>query len=578
MSKLNVEQVKAESDGLRGPLADDLGSADAFLSEAGKVLIKFHGSYEQTNRDKRGAAAREYIFMIRSKLPGGRLSAEQYLTHDRIAGEYGNGTLRITTRQGIQFHGVIKGHLRDTIRTLNHAFVTTFGACGDVVRNVMCCPAPSADPRRVQVQHIADQLSAATLPRTRAYHQIWVNGEAIVADEEDPLYGTTYLPRKFKAAIAFAGDNCMDIFTNDAGLVALFDDDGQLAGFNVLAGGGMGVTHNKEATFARLADIVGFVAPEHAIEVVKAIVTVHRDFGDRTNRKHARLKYVLHEWGLERFRAELQSRVPFPIEPPRPMPTFHVDDHLGWTMIGKDGVGRDSEGRDGSPSRPSPAPDLWCLGLPIDSGRIADVGDVRLRTGIRAVVEQFRTTVHLTAQQNLLLGGIRDDDRAAVVGLLRAHGIVTVENITPVRRHSLACPALPTCGLAISEAERVLPNALADLERTLAEVGLPDLPIVFRMTGCPNGCARPYVAEVALVGRSLDKYVLYLGGDVAGTRIARPFQDLLPLGKVASTLRPMLVRYKEDRRGDEGFGDYCDRVGFEYLKTLVAADTEVAAR
>lgn len=576
MSKLNVEQVKAESHGLRGPLAEDLERADAFLSEAGKVLIKFHGSYEQTNRDKRGAAPKEYIFMVRSKLPGGRLTADQYLTHDRIAGEFGNGTLRITTRQGIQFHGVIKGHLRDTIRTLNHAFVTTFGACGDVVRNVMCCPAPSDDPRRQQVQRIADALSVATLPKTKAYHQIWVEGEPIVADEEDPLYGTTYLPRKFKAAIAFAGDNCMDIFTNDAGLIALFDEDGTLAGFNVLAGGGMGVTHNKEATFARLADVVGFVTPEHAVDVVKAIVTVHRDFGDRTNRKHARLKYVLHEWGLEKFREELQSRVPFTIAPPRPMPTFGVDDHLGWTRIGTDHIGTDHIGRDGSPSRPS-ASDLWALGLPIDSGRIADVGDVRLRTGIREVVTRFGTTVHLTAQQNLLLGGIRDEDRQAVADLLRSHGIVTVEDITPVRRNSLACPALPTCGLAISEAERVLPNALQDLEQTLADVGLPDLPIVFRMTGCPNGCARPYVAEVALVGRSLDKYVLYLGGDVAGTRIARPFQDLLPLGKVASTLRPMLVRYKEERVGDEGFGDYCDRVGFEYLKALVAAEAAVAA-
>jgi len=551
MSKLNVEQVKAESHGLRGSLADDLESADAFLSEAGKVLIKFHGSYEQTNRDKRGPAAKEYIFMVRSKLPGGRLTPAQYLAHDDIATEHGNGTLRITTRQGIQFHGVVKGHLRDSIRDLNHALVTTFGACGDVVRNTMCCPAPSDDPHRQAVQRVADQLSAETLPRTRAYHQIWVDGQAIVADEEeDPLYGTTYLPRKFKVAIAFAGDNCMDIFTNDAGLIALFDEDGALAGFNVVAGGGMGVTHNKETTFARLADVVGFVAPEHAIEVIKAIVTVHRDFGNRTDRKRARLKYVLEEWGLETFRQELQARVPFPIEAPRPMPAFEVHDHLGWHRQG---------------------PDLWSLGLPVDSGRIGDVGEHRLRTGIRGVVSRFGTDVQLTAQQNILLSGIRTDDRDAVQALLDAHNVVTVERISGVRRNSLACPAMPTCGLAISEAERVLPRVMSDIDSTLDEIGLPGLPIVFRMTGCPNGCARPYVAEVALVGRSLDKYLLYLGGDVAGTRLARPFLDLVPLGTVAGTLKPLLVAYRDGRDAGEGFGDFCDRLGFDALKGLAAA-------
>ncbi len=554
MSKLNNEQVKTESRGLRGPLSEDLASSDAFLSEAGKLLIKFHGSYEQTNRDKRGAASKEYIFMVRSKLPGGQLTAPQYLAHDDIATRYGNGTLRITTRQGIQFHGVVKGHLRDTIRGLNHALVTTFGACGDVVRNVICCPALSDDSRRQQVQRIAGLISQATLPRSRAYHQIWVDGEPVVADEEDPLYGQAYLPRKFKAAIAFAGDNCMDIFTNDAGLIALFDEDGSLAGFNVVAGGGMGLTHNKQDTFARLADIVGFVEPDQAVDVIKAIVTVHRDFGDRTNRKHARLKYVLEEWGVDKFREELQSRVPFAIQPARAMPKFDVLDHLGWHAQG---------------------PGTWSLGLPIDSGRIADAGEVRLRTAIRTIVERFGTRVQLTAQQNLLLSDIRDDDRATVTALLREHGVVTVEDISGVRRNSLACPALPTCGLAISEAERVLPKVLGIFEQALAEAGLPDEPIVFRMTGCPNGCARPYVAEVALVGRSMDKYVLYLGGDVAGTRIARQFQDLLPLGQLGATLRPLFERFRDERTAGEAFGDYCDRVGFDYLHGLVAASAPV---
>jgi sulfite reductase (ferredoxin) len=550
MSNVNVEQVKLESDGLRGPLDRDLENSDAFLSDAGKVLIKFHGSYEQTNRDQRGAAVKEYTFMIRSKLPGGKLTAEQYLAHDDIASQYGNQTLRITTRQGIQFHGVIKGDLRNTIRALNHKLVTTFGACGDVVRNVMCCPAPTNDPQRLIVQRMTDELSNATLPRTRAYHQIWIDGESIVQDEADKLYGQTYLPRKFKTAIAFAGDNCVDIFTNDAGLIALFDDNNTLIGYNVVAGGGMGVTHNNEETFARLADVVGFVEPQHGIDVIKAIVTVHRDFGDRTNRKHARLKYVLHEWGLPKFRAELQSRVPFMIHDPKPMPAFVVDDHMGWHESG-----------DGT----------WYLGLPIDSGRIADVGPNRLRSGLRAAIERYGLSVRLTAQQNILLADIQPQDRVAIDALLSEHGVVFVGAITGLRRNSLACPALPTCGLAITEAERALPHLIEEIEGALEETGLIQEPIVMRMTGCPNGCARPYVAELAFVGRSLNKYVIYLGGDAAGTRLARPFLDVVPIDKLAPTLKPIFAKFKEERDGVEGFGDYCDRKGFDYLKTLVPA-------
>jgi sulfite reductase (ferredoxin) len=551
MANVNVETVKLESHGLRGPLPADIESADAFLSEAGKVLIKFHGSYEQTNRDQRGAVQKDYSFMIRSKLPGGKLTAAQYLVHDDIATHWGNGTLRITTRQGFQFHGVIKGHLRDTIRTLNHALVTTFGACGDVVRNVMCCPAPTSDPQRLAVQCVADELSAATLPRTKAYHQIWIDGEALIEEEDkeaDPLYGKTYLPRKFKVAVAFAGDNCVDIFTNDAGLIALFDDDGQLTGFNVVAGGGMGVTHNNEETFARIADVVGFVAPEHAVEVIKAIVTVHRDFGDRTNRKHARLKYVLHEWGLEKFRAELQSRLSFLLQDPRPMPAFKVIDHLGWNEQG-----------DGQ----------WYLGLPIDSGRIADVGNNRIRSGLREIISRYRPSVRLTPQQNILLCDIRDEDRAGINALLKEYGIVTVNDITGLRRNGLACPALPTCGLAITEAERALPHVLEDIDTALEETGLAGEPIVFRMTGCPNGCARPYVAELALVGRTANKYVVYLGGDVAGTRLAKPFLDLVPINEVAGTLKPLFSRYREERNTGEAFGDFCDRVGFDSLKATI---------
>ena len=540
MSKLNVEHVKHESRALRGPLAGDLASSDAFLSEAGKVLIKFHGSYEQTDRDRR--TVKDYSFMVRSKLPAGQLTAEQYLTHDRIASTFGDGTLRVTTRQGIQFHGVIKGDLRETIREINHALGTTFGACGDVVRNVMCCPAHATHPQREQVQRFALELSRATLPRTRAYHQIWLDNEPLVdeEDEPDPLYGTTYLPRKFKIGIAFAGDNCVDIFTHDAGLIAVFDDDHHLLGFNVVAGGGMGLTHNKQETFARLADVVGFVAPASALEVLTAIVGVHRDFGDRTNRKHARLKYVLHEWGLQRFRDELQSRVTCEVAPPRPMPPFHVDDHLGWTAQG--------DGR-------------WSLGLPIESGRIADRGAERLRSGLRAIVESTDAALRLTPQQNAILVGIADPDRARVDEILHDHGIRTVEQITSVERLALACPALPTCGLALTEAERVLPSVRSDIDAALADASLPGEAVSVRMTGCPNGCARPYVAELALVGRTGNKYRIYAGGNREGTRLAQPLFDLVPVTDVRRWLTPLFERYRRERIDDESFGDFCDRLG-----------------
>ncbi len=547
MSKLNVEQVKEESRGLRGSLEADLQNSDAFLSEAGLVLIKFHGSYQQEDRDIRKSREKHYQFMIRSKLPGGQLTAAQYLVHDDIASEFGNDTLRITTRQGIQFHGVIKSELRDTIRRLNHSLVTTFGACGDVVRNVMACPAPTADPQRKIVQDYATKLSNELLPRTKAYHQIWLDGQELIDDEEsdDPIYGKTYLPRKFKMAIAFPGDNCIDIYTNDVGLVALFDDAQQLIGFNVVAGGGMGTTHNNDETFARLADLIGFVTPEQINETVKAIVTIHRDFGDRTNRKHARLKYILHDRGVEWFREELGRRVPFTVQPPRSMPEFEVLDHLGWNEQG-----------DGN---------LY-LGIPVENGRIVDRGVYRLRSGLRALVERFNLPVRLTAQQNILLTDIRPEDRPAIEALLNEYGIITLEQISGVRRLGLACPALPTCGLAITEAERALPQVLDEIEDDLEEIGLPDAPVTIRMTGCPNGCARPYVSEVAFVGRSLNKYTIFLGGAANGTRLAKPFVDLIPIGQLAPTLRPLFEYYRDERTDAETFGDFCNRVGFDALR------------
>ncbi len=561
MGKQSAEQVKAESRGLRGTIGEELAKADPFFSDASDKLLKFHGIYQQEDRDARklDRTVDHHQFMLRTRLPGGQLTAQQYLLLDEIADRYANGTLRITTRQTIQFHGVIKGSLRETVRGINNALITTLGACGDIVRNVMACPTPGADPRRQTMEEYALTLTQAFFPRTNAYHQIWIDDEAIVDDREidDPLYKQTYLPRKFKIAIADAGDNCVDIYTNDVGLVALFDDNQKLLGFNLLAGGGMGMSHNNSATYARLADEIAFVTPEQAIEAVTAVVTIHRDFGDRENRKHARLKYILQDRGVEWFREELANRVSFPLVPVRPMPSFAVHDHLGWHEQG--------DGR-------------WYVGLHVENGRIADRRELRLRSGLRTLIEKFELSTRLTAQQNILLTGIGAEDRPAVVALLAEYGIRPVEEITKARRNAMACVALPTCGLSLAEAERVFPAVIDQLETTLDELGIGSSDITARMTGCPNGCARPYVAEVAFVGRSLDKYTVFLGVNPAGTRLARPFLDLVPLDQLVRVLKPVLADYRDQREQGESFGDFVERVDLDYLRGLVPNDWKPAVK
>jgi len=552
MAKKNVEQIKADSRGLRSSIGDEITNSDRFFSDAAEKILKFHGIYQQEDRDarKQDRTTDHHSFMIRTRLPAGQLTAAQYVAHDEIADRYANGTLRITTRQDFQFHGVLKGELRDTLREMNNALVTSLGACGDIVRNVMACPAPTADAHRLAVQDFAFSLTTALYPRTNAYHQIWIDGEPMIDDHEieDPIYGKNYLPRKFKIAIAYAGDNCVDVYTNDVGLVALFDDEDKLTGFNLLVGGGMGMTHNNDATYARLGDEVAFITPDQVIATVTAIVTIHRDFGDRENRKHARLKYILHDRGVDWFRAELESRVGFTLAPTQPMPAFAVDDHLGWN--------EQSDGR-------------WYLGLPVENGRVLDREKYRLRSGLRAIIEQFNLSVRLTAQQNILLTDILADDRDTIDALLNEYGITRVEAISQMRRKAIACVALPTCGLAITEAERVFPQVIDEFETALSDLGIPDSDITARMTGCPNGCARPYVAEIAFVGRSLDKYTIFLGGDPAGTRLARPFLDLVPLGQLVPVLVPVLAHYRDGRIDGEAFGDFCLRVGLDALLEVV---------
>ncbi|HVH66855.1 MAG TPA: NADPH-dependent assimilatory sulfite reductase hemoprotein subunit [Gemmatimonadales bacterium] len=555
-----VEKVKEESVGLRGRLAEQLASDTDHFSDASAQLLKFHGTYQQEDRDerrqRRGTDAEPaHQFMVRCKIPGGVLTGAQYLTIDELADRYGNGTLRVTTRQGNQFHGVLKGDLKATIRTVNAVLVTTLGACGDVVRNVVCCPAPVTGGLRNDVLQVARRLSDHLLPRTRAYHEIWLDGEQVAAGaggEPEPIYGTRYLPRKFKVAFAFPDDNCCDVHSNDLGFLVVAEGGGRLRGFNVLVGGGMGRTYGKTDTYPRLADVLGFVATDEVIEVAEAVVTVQRDYGNRGDRRHARLKYLLDRRGLDWFRGEVERRLGRALAAPAPVQISDIEDHLGWH---EQGGGRSF------------------LGLFIENGRIRDGDGQKRRSAIRRIVSVLDCGVRLTPQQNLLLTDVPSRHHRLVERILADHGVPWAGEAggapSAVRRWSLACPALPTCGLALAEAERVLPDVIAELERELDRLGVGDTALTVRMTGCPNGCARPYTADLAFVGRSLHKYAVFVGGSMLGTRLATPYADLVPRDRLIATLRPLFERYRDERLENERFGDFCHRVGIEALRSAL---------
>jgi len=524
-------------------LADD--AADRFTDDDYEFL-KFHGIYQQDDRDKR-KVARQYILMIRTKFPGGALTADQYVACDRLASEYANNTLRITTRQDFQFHGVLKPRLRQTMHALNEALITTVAACGDVERNVMAPPTPATSPLVDRVIEDAHRLSTVLSPATRAYHQIWIEGQQVNFSEEenrdfvDPLYGTTYLPRKFKTAFAIPPLNDVDIFTNDLGFVVIAERD-QIVGYNLLAGGGLGMSHGNAQTFPRLADVIGFFPPENLEAMAKAVITVHRDFGDRTNRKHARLKYVLAERGADWFRNEVEQRAGVKLQPTRPFKFTRQGDLLGWDQ--------QTNGN-------------YFLGLFVENGRIKDADGYQLKAGLRKAIEQFKPGVRLTPSQNILLVDVAAEDRDGITRLLAEHGISVGNPFTPTRLASMACPALPTCGLALAESERMMPDLLTRIEKLLVEVGLQNTEIVIRMTGCPNGCARPYVAEIGFVGKAPNKYQIYLGGNESSTRLNRLFKDTVKTDDIENELRPLLSRYAKERLAGERFGDWCERVLFK---------------
>lgn len=550
------EQLKAASRGLAGTLAEELAANTDHFSSAAAQLLKFHGSYQQDDRDvrrQRGQQGldRDYSCMVRAGVPGGVLSAEQYLALDTLADTIGTPSLRVTTRQGLQYHFVRKGQIKSLIRTLNANLVTTLAACGDVARNVMCCPAPAANAAEAQVQAKAVEISKAVKPSTSAYWQLWLDGERAVsaempqgtAGDVDPLYGPAYLPRKFKIGFAFPGDNCIDVYTQDVGIVPTVRG-GRVVSYTLVVGGGLGMTHNKPETYPRLADPLGAVDPDSLIEAVKVVIGMHRDLGDRTDRKHARLKYVVEEMGIAAFRQEFQHRFGRALADPPPLTWGATDDHLGWR--------RQAEGG-------------WCLGVRIPSGRIIDNG-VPLRTALRETVATYGVGVRFTPRQDVLLTDIAAADRDAVLALLARHGVSLLDDITPVERFALACPALPTCGLALAEAERILPDLLGSVRFEMALLGLGAEAVHVRMTGCPNGCARPYSTEVGIVGRGKDHYTIYLGGDADGTRLNTEYVDRVPAASVAAVLSPVLAAFGEERSGDERFGDYCNRIGVATLR------------
>jgi len=547
------ESIKAGSRHLRGQIAEELADEGlpAFTDDT-EQLLKFHGVYQQDDRDRRKEARargldKHHQLMIRTRIPGGVMTAEGYLAHDEISRRWADGTLRVTTRQDFQLHGVLKGDAKRSIRTINEALMTTLGGCGDVERNIMCCPEPAADDFHADVdRHIAAIVSELT-PRTGAYHEIWLDGEVVKTSEPEvePLYGERYLPRKFKTTVALEGDNCVDIYAHDLALVAMRGEGGRVRGFNVLVGGGLGRTHNKPATFVAIAQALAFVEPEQVVAAAGEVVAVQRDYGDRTNRKHARLKYTIADRGLAWFRDEVQARLPFALGAPERLSWKPVGDHLGWHEQG--------DGR------------LY-VGVFIENGRIADAGEVRSATGLRTIVGELRPQVRLTAQQNVILAGIDPSDKPRVEQLLAEHGIMPVDRIPNAVRHSMACPAIPTCGLAVAEAERALPGLIRRIAAHLDELGLAGERISFRMSGCPNGCSRPYLGDVGFVGTTLGKYDVMLGGDFDGTRLNRVYAPNVPLGEIPGLLRALFVKFRAGRDAGEGFGNWVERVGFDALR------------
>ena len=548
-SETKVEAIKRASDHLRGEIAQDLENTDPNVSSESEQVLKFHGIYAQDNRDVRreralNGALLDFIFMIRVVIPGGKLSTEQWLRLDRVAEEIADGTIRLTTRQAVQFHGVVKKGLRPLARALDQELLTSFGGCGDVVRNVVTCPdlqRGGADPRMAQ---IASRLSKAFRPTTGAHWEIFVNGDKAATredTEERPFYGDTYLPRKFKIAIAHPTDNCVDVFAQDVGLIpGGHPDCGR--GFNVVVGGGLGRSYANPTTFARLGDPFTFVTDDELEEVIASVIATFRDLGDRTDRKRARMKYIVADLGVEQFRKEVETRLGRELRHPIELPVhFNAKDHLGWRKL------------------PNGTHEI---GVRVSAGRVRDLdGGARLRSALRQIAETLPVTFFITPQQDIIIRHITDNTRDVVEQILKDHDVRLTEALGPVERTALACPALPTCSQALAESERRLPELVDNIEDALGRRKLGQRSLQLRMTGCPNGCARPAVAEVGVVGRTKSTYDIYVGGGPRGDRLATLYREKVPFTEISDVLGPLFDRWECEGFPDEAFGDFINRVG-----------------
>ncbi|MEY2833171.1 MAG: hypothetical protein RLZZ574_2430 [Cyanobacteriota bacterium] len=566
-----VEAIKENSNFLREPLVSELHQDTTHFSENALQILKFHGSYQQDNRDNRvKGQEKDYQMMLRTRTPGGFIPPELYLTMDRLSEEYGNQTLRVTTRQAWQMHGILKRNLKTVIADIIRSMGSTLGACGDLNRNVMTPPVPyKTKPEYQYAWEYADKVADLLTPQTGAYYEIWLDGEKIISAEEnpeikaarernlngtnfidsvEPIYGTHYMPKKFKCCVTVPGDNSVDVYTHDVSLVVITDEAGELKGFNMLVGGGMGRTHNKEETFARICDPLGYVDKANLYDLLKAIVATQRDYGDRFNRRHSRMKYLIHDWGLDKFKAQVESYFGKSIAPFKELPEWKYQDYLGWHEQG-----------DGK----------LFLGILVENGRVKDAGSFQLKTALRKIIEQFSLPMRLTPNHNIILYEIELSQKAAIEELLQQHGIQLNPNaIEPLIRYSMACPALPTCGLAITESERVLPSLLTHIRAILNKLDLADEKLVIRMTGCPNGCARPYMAELGFVGSAPNNYQVWLGGTPDQTKLARPYVQKLHIDRLEDFLTPLFAYFRDNRQPDESFGVFCNRVGFEQLPTF----------
>ncbi len=542
------ERIKEASDYLRGTLAEGLREEiTGAIVEDDQQLVKFHGMYLQDDRDLRPERTRKkmekaFAFMIRVRVPGGVLSAAQWLALDQVARDYGNHTMRLTTRQTVQLHGIIKSNLKATLRAIDTALLNSIAACGDVNRNVMCGVNPDKSRAHAAALELARAVSDHLTPHSPAYREIWLDGERIAGGEDEavePIYGKTYLPRKFKTVVAVPPENDVDIFAHDLGYIAILDEQGDIAGWNVSVGGGMGMTHGEPDTYPRTAEVMGFCETKDAVKIAEAVVSVQRDWGDRLNRKHARLKYTIEDRGLEAFRAEVEKRAGVTLAPARPFAFTSTGDRYGW-----------SEGADGKAH----------LTLFVQNGRLRDDARALQLSVLREIAQRLGGEFRITPNQNIILANIPTEKQAEIEHVARESGLLAPWS--GLRRNAMACVALPTCGLALAESERYLPDLLGALDERLAAHGLSADDIVIRMTGCPNGCARPYLAEIGLVGKGPARYNLYLGAAFDGSRLNKLYAEDLDHAGIVAALDPLFAAYAAQRRRGERFGDFVVRAGF----------------